>query len=301
MQFMIFMDLIGTLALPAAIVFTFYVIIISTFTRPVPWLPLSLLAIILGLPAVLIGLTSRKLVYIGWMLIYLCSLPIWNFVLPTYAFWHFDDFSWGQTRMVHGEDKDKGHGDGNGEFDSSQIVMKRWCDFEAEKRRKTQVILGSVPSLAALAVSSIDLPPLLSARQSRLMVSRPGSASGSMVHDGGGGGGSPRMMRDSSASMGQASVLQQAATDIDDHDAHAAAGSIERLGYLTPGILPLLATSPSRSSFVGGSSLASPLGTYMMPSPGGQDGSYYDSMVGVIPVVPQIPQQYASSSESSAS
>ncbi|KAJ2546945.1 hypothetical protein GGH95_006729 [Coemansia sp. RSA 1836] len=133
------------------------------------------------------------------------------------------------------------------------------------------------------------------------MVSRPGSASGSMVHDDGGGGGSPRMMRDSSASMGQASVLQQAATDIDDHDAHAAAGSIERLGYLTPGILPLLATSPSRSSFVGGSSLASPLGTYMMPSPGGQDGSYYDSMVGVIPVVPQIPQQYASSSESSAS
>ncbi|KAJ2549400.1 Chitin synthase, class 3, partial [Coemansia sp. RSA 1933] len=65
MQFMIFMDLIGTLALPAAIAFTLYVIIISTFTRPVPWLPLSLLAVILGLPAVLIGLTSRKLVYIG--------------------------------------------------------------------------------------------------------------------------------------------------------------------------------------------------------------------------------------------
>ncbi|KAI8322585.1 hypothetical protein GQ54DRAFT_259670, partial [Martensiomyces pterosporus] len=143
MQFMILMDLIGTLALPAAIVFTLYVIVISTFTRPVPWLPLALLAVILGLPAVLIGLTSRKLVYIGWMLIYLCSLPIWNFVLPTYAYWHFDDFSWGQTRMVQGEDKDKGHGGGDGEFDSSQIVMKRWCDFEAEKRRKTQVILGS--------------------------------------------------------------------------------------------------------------------------------------------------------------
>ncbi|KAJ2904048.1 hypothetical protein GGI21_004352, partial [Coemansia aciculifera] len=71
MQFIIFMDLVGTLALPAAIVFTLYVIIIATFTRPVPWLPLSLLAVILGLPAVLIGLTSRKLVYIGWMLIYL--------------------------------------------------------------------------------------------------------------------------------------------------------------------------------------------------------------------------------------
>ncbi|KAJ2330174.1 hypothetical protein GGH92_009600, partial [Coemansia sp. RSA 2673] len=201
MQFMIFMDLIGTLALPAAIVFTLYVIVISTFTRPVPWLPLALLAVILGLPAVLIGLTSRKLVYIGWMLIYLCSLPIWNFVLPTYAFWHFDDFSWGQTRMVHGESsKDKGHGGADGEFDSSQIVMKRWCDFEAEKRRKTQVILGSVPSLAALAVSgSMELPPALSlsARQSRLMVSRPASASNSTNFE---GGGSPRVLAKASSS-----------------------------------------------------------------------------------------------------
>ncbi|KAJ2154911.1 hypothetical protein GGH16_005818, partial [Coemansia sp. RSA 560] len=171
MQFLILMDLIGTLALPAAIVFTLYIIIISTFTRPVPWLPLSLLAVILGLPAVLIGLTSRKLVYIGWMLIYLLSLPVWNFVLPTYAYWHFDDFSWGQTRMVQGETKDTGHGDKDGEFDSKQIVMKRWCDFEAEKRRKTQAILGSVPSLAALAMSSQSSPDghALGSRQSRMM------------------------------------------------------------------------------------------------------------------------------------
>ncbi|KAJ2707893.1 hypothetical protein H4R19_004862, partial [Coemansia spiralis] len=125
MQFIIFMDLIGTVALPAAIVFTVYIIVISTFTRPVPWLPLALLAVILGLPAVLIGLTSRKLVYIGWMLIYLLALPVWNLVLPTYAYWHFDDFSWGQTRMVEGESKDDGHGGKSGEFDSKQIVMKR--------------------------------------------------------------------------------------------------------------------------------------------------------------------------------
>ncbi|KAJ2766479.1 hypothetical protein IWQ56_003709, partial [Coemansia nantahalensis] len=114
MQFIIFMDLVGTVALPAAIVFTVYIIVISTFTRPVPWLPLALLAVILGLPAVLIGLTSRKLVYIGWMLIYLLALPVWNLVLPTYAYWHFDDFSWGQTRMVQGEGKDDGHGGKSG-------------------------------------------------------------------------------------------------------------------------------------------------------------------------------------------
>ncbi|KAJ1729305.1 Chitin synthase, class 3 [Coemansia sp. Benny D160-2] len=250
MQFMIFMDLIGTLALPAAIVFTLYVIIIATFTRPVPWLPLALLAVILGLPAVLIGLTSRKLVYIGWMLIYLCSLPIWNFVLPVYAYWHFDDFSWGQTRMVAGEGKDKGHGGGDGEFDSSRIVMKRWCEFEAEKRRKTQVILGSVPSLAMLAADALLLPPSLSARQSRVAVSRPASASSGQSQN-------------HSATQSHAAALQQAAEDIDDPDAHAAASSIERLGYMTPNILPALASQNMARASTSG--MATPM---QMPMPG---------------------------------
>ncbi|KAJ1990253.1 Chitin synthase, class 3 [Coemansia sp. RSA 1358] len=276
MQFMIFMDLVGTLALPAAIVFTLYVIIISTFTRPVPWLPLALLAVILGLPAVLIGLTSRKLVYIGWMLIYLCSLPIWNFVLPTYSYWHFDDFSWGQTRMVHGEGKDKGHGEGDGEFDSSRIVMKRWCEFEAEKRRKTQVILGSVPSLAALAVSSSRLStmdmPSLSARQSRVAIasSRPvsvaNSGSSHQPND------SPKLTSADSTdhlvtTVGHAAVLQQAAGELDDPEAQAAAGSIERLGYMTPNIIPVLASQNLQHQYARGltpvpSSLASPSAVY---------------------------------------
>jgi len=34
------------------------------------------------------------------MLVYLISLPIWNGVLPAYVFWHFDDFSCGQTRKI---------------------------------------------------------------------------------------------------------------------------------------------------------------------------------------------------------
>jgi chitin synthase len=61
-------------------------------------IPLMMLVAVLGLPAVLIVITTRKVVYVFWMLIYLLALPIWNFVLPLYAFWHFDDFSWGETR-----------------------------------------------------------------------------------------------------------------------------------------------------------------------------------------------------------
>src|SRR5690554_114558 len=103
MQFVIFMELVGTVVLPAAISFTLYLIAISFVITPIPIIPLMLLAAILGLPAILILMTSRKIVYVGWMGMYLLSLPIWNFVLPVYAFWHFDDFTWGQTRKVQGE------------------------------------------------------------------------------------------------------------------------------------------------------------------------------------------------------
>lgn len=85
MQFVIFMELVGTAVLPAAICFTIYLLVISFITVPPPIIPLALLAAILGLPAFLILLSSRRWIYIGWMIIYLISLPIWNFVLPVYA------------------------------------------------------------------------------------------------------------------------------------------------------------------------------------------------------------------------
>ncbi|CAG8790342.1 19859_t:CDS:1, partial [Racocetra persica] len=108
---------------------------ISFFQNPPPIVPLFLLAAVLGLPAILILVTTRKVIYVGWMLIYLLSLPIWNFVLPSYAFWHFDDFSWGQTRVVKGEDGRADHSRREGEFDSSHIVMKRWAEWELYKLR----------------------------------------------------------------------------------------------------------------------------------------------------------------------
>ncbi|ORX43850.1 hypothetical protein DM01DRAFT_253733 [Hesseltinella vesiculosa] len=135
MQFVVFMDLVGTLALPAAISFTLYLIIRALMGYP-SVISLILLALILGLPGVLIVMTSRKVIYVCWMLLYLCSLPVWNFVLPMYAFWHFDDFSWGDTRKVEGEAKGENHGDKDGEFDSSAFVMKRWFEFERERRIK---------------------------------------------------------------------------------------------------------------------------------------------------------------------
>jgi chitin synthase len=117
---------------------------------------------ILGLPAVLIVMTSRKVVYVCWMLVYLLSLPIWNFVLPVYAYWHFDDFSWGDTRKVEGSDKKKeasGHGDKEGEFDSSKVTMKKWSHYE--KDRRTQMAMERnlpMPRFLERPRSTLDLP-----------------------------------------------------------------------------------------------------------------------------------------------
>ena len=94
------------------------------------------------------------------MLIYLLALPIWNFVLPVYAFWHFDDFSWGQTRMVQGENgKDGGHG-GGGKGDTttdaeSRVEMKKWEEWEVLRRRA--LLLKKKESLLKKEESSMSV------------------------------------------------------------------------------------------------------------------------------------------------
>ena len=103
MQFVVFMDLLGTVVLPIAIALTYLLIIDMALTPPKTFdqaIPLMLLIAVLGLPAVLILITTRKVVYVAWMFVYLLALPVWNLILPVYAFWHFDDFSWGETRCV---------------------------------------------------------------------------------------------------------------------------------------------------------------------------------------------------------
>lgn len=100
-QFVVFMDLLGTVVLPIAIALTYMLIVGMALQPPKSFeeaIPLILLIAVLGLPGILIMLTTRKVVYVFWMLIYLLALPVWNLVLPVYAFWHFDDFSWGETR-----------------------------------------------------------------------------------------------------------------------------------------------------------------------------------------------------------
>ena len=157
MQFVIFMELVGTLVLPAAIVFT-GVLITSAFVRKPEWIPLGLLAAILGLPALLILFTTKHPSYIFWFLCYIIALPLWNFVLPVYAFWHFDDFSWGETRKVTPLDggpvdnKQDDHGLAHGRFDHSQIILKRWHEYEQERCAKLERFMAGVNALGGASL-----------------------------------------------------------------------------------------------------------------------------------------------------
>jgi chitin synthase len=125
-------------------------IIVSIVSTP-QVVPLLLLAAILGLPAVLIMLTSRRFIYIYWMIIYLAALPIWNFVLPVYAFWHFDDFSWGQTRKVVG---DTGHAESDASvIGPDTIPLRRWDEWERDRRANIVIAFRRRTSKSSRTVS----------------------------------------------------------------------------------------------------------------------------------------------------
>ncbi|RUP43623.1 chitin synthase-domain-containing protein [Jimgerdemannia flammicorona] len=157
MQFVIFMDLIGTLVLPVAMILSVVLVISIAQTKITSFvlaIPLILLLIVLFSPGILILLTTRKWVYAMWMLVYMCALPIWNFVLPVYAYWHFDDFSWGETRKVTGETKGDDHSKKEGAFDTSKVPMQRWDQYEKQRVRMEKRMDRKRRTQAAIAAGA---------------------------------------------------------------------------------------------------------------------------------------------------
>ena len=160
MQFVALTDLIGTVVLPAAISLTVVLIVKAILSPPKDFadaIPLLMLALLLGLPALLILITTRKLVYVFWMVIYVLALPIWNFLLPLYALLKMDDFSWGDTRKVVGDGK-KGHGHGEimdvvAESLASTVPLKRWEDWQKLSRHRLKRETARVRQLAISAPS----------------------------------------------------------------------------------------------------------------------------------------------------
>ncbi|KAJ2004958.1 hypothetical protein GGI04_002417, partial [Coemansia thaxteri] len=133
MRFVVFIDLITTIIMPATLVYLAY--LIYQLTNPdstTSYISLYLLAGIYGMQA-LIFILKRQWQHIGWMIVYICAIPVFSFLIPIYSFWHFDDFSWGNTRIVVGESGRKHvYVVDNEKFDKATIPMRKWSEYELD-------------------------------------------------------------------------------------------------------------------------------------------------------------------------
>ena len=132
MRFVVFLDLLSTIVGPVTVAYIVYLIVlVATRTDVVPIMAFILLGAIYGLQAI-IFILRKKWEMIGWMIIYILAMPVFSFALPLYAFWHMDDFSWGNTRVVTGDGGKKVVISDEGKFDPDSIPKKRWEEYQAE-------------------------------------------------------------------------------------------------------------------------------------------------------------------------
>ncbi|KAJ2144776.1 hypothetical protein IW143_000910 [Coemansia sp. RSA 520] len=141
MRFVVFIDLFGTLTMPCTLFYLAYLIYVAVSgLADVGYISLILIGAIYGLQAVIFVL-KRQWQHIGWMVIYILAYPLWSFFIPVYAFWHMDDFSWGNTRIVVGDDgKRQIFVKDEEPFDPSEIPMKPWAEYEDEIFKRQQQV-----------------------------------------------------------------------------------------------------------------------------------------------------------------
>ena len=135
MRFIVLIDLLGTLILPASVVYLVYlIIVVATHLQPLPIVAVAILAAVYGLQA-LIFILKGAWQHIGWMIIYIIAMPFFSVFIPLYSFWHFDDFSWGNTRQVVGADGKKMvmAAEAQTRFDPNSIPLKSLEAYEAER------------------------------------------------------------------------------------------------------------------------------------------------------------------------
>ncbi|KAF3072420.1 Chitin synthase 8 [Trichoderma lentiforme] len=132
MRFVVFVDLLSTVVQPVTVAYIIYLIVrVVQNPNVVPVTAFILLGAIYGLQAI-IFILRRKWEMVGWMVLYVLAIPVFSFGLPLYAFWNMDDFAWGNTRVVAGENGKKVLISDEGKFDPSSIPKKKWEEYQAE-------------------------------------------------------------------------------------------------------------------------------------------------------------------------
>jgi chitin synthase len=186
MRFIVFIDLMSTVVQPVTIAYIVYLIVLVVMkSTVVPITAFILLGAIYGLQAI-IFILRRKWEMIGWMILYVMAVPVFSFALPLYAFWHMDDFNWGNTRVVAGESGKKIVISDEGKFDPASIPRKKWEEYQAELWDAQGSRIGddarSEVSGFSYATKHIPMPPSEYAGYG-YQQSRPGSTFGGVYND----------------------------------------------------------------------------------------------------------------------
>ncbi|KAI8386858.1 chitin synthase-domain-containing protein [Blakeslea trispora] len=157
MRFVVLTDLIGTITLPSSVIYLVYLMYeVITGSGPIPTIALGMLAGAYGLQS-LIFIIKRQWQHVGWMIIYIFAIPIFSFFIPLYAFWHFDDFSWGNTRVVVGDNRKQIIVSDEEKFDESIIPLKKWSVYEQELlETKTATSYSTNPAIPEYAYDDIQ-------------------------------------------------------------------------------------------------------------------------------------------------
>jgi chitin synthase len=131
MRFVVMLDLISTLVMPAIMGYLGYLIYtLATSDGTLPIITIATIAGTYGLQALLFAMKGRW-EFIIWMLVSILAIPVFSFYIPIYSYWHFDDFSWGNTRVVVGEKGKKfAVAADEGTFDPKSIPTMKWSQYE---------------------------------------------------------------------------------------------------------------------------------------------------------------------------
>lgn len=140
MRFVVFVDLLGTIILPATCTYLVYLIVVcATKAAPIPYISIGMIAAVYGLQMILFVL-KREFMLIGWMFVYILAFPIYSFFLPCYSFWSMDDFSWGNTRQIVGEGSNQTVVIEDDEvFEESTIPYRTFKEYEANAWETTSL------------------------------------------------------------------------------------------------------------------------------------------------------------------
>ncbi|PVU93649.1 hypothetical protein BB561_003141 [Smittium simulii] len=173
MRFVVFLDLFGTLTMPTLLLYFAYLIFISiTKFADTGIISIIIIAAVYGLQAI-IYILRREWQHIGWMLLYLLFFPFWSFFLPIYSFWHFDEFSWGDTRKAVGDKNENLKGDSSDQdkdykFDSDSIPLMLWNEYQG--------VLASQGALNQIPENPSRISNRAASQMSGIIVNRPATA-----------------------------------------------------------------------------------------------------------------------------